>query len=227
LTLNSFHLDDRGVYRVAALTAFPWLEHGFGTGLSSGWPDESRLSMLRQIHSGHVVMADEATGYMGEGDALMTNRPGQLVGVRTADCVPILLVDSRKRTVAAIHAGWRGTAQRIALCTIWEMARRFGTTPSEVFAAIGPAIGPCCYEVGPEVARKFAQWWPELAETNQPVKLDLTATNCRQLIQAGVASDNLFTGAPCTRCTNTLHSYRRDKEAAGRMIAAIGILTEK
>lgn len=215
------------MYRVAALTGFDWLEHGFGSRAPSTWPDAWRLSMLKQVHSANVLMAGSAAGYIGEGDALVTDRPGQLVGVRTADCVPILLVDSRKRAVAAVHAGWRGTAQRISMCTISEMTRQFGTVPEDVYAAIGPAVGGCCYEVGPEVAREFSRWWPRFDGVQQPVKLDLVATNCRQLIQAGVSSDRIFGGAPCTFCTHTLHSYRRDREAAGRMISAIGIRNEK
>ena len=224
--LDSFYLDNRGVFRAAALERFDWLEHGFGTQAPSAWPDLSRLAMLKQIHSARVVLARDSMGIIGEGDALITDRPGLLVSIRTADCVPILIVDSRNRAVAAVHAGWRGTAQGIVIRSISELARHFGTSPKDVYVAIGPAIGPCCYEVGPEVARKFAQWWPELDGASHPIKLDLAATNYRQLVGTGVEKDKIATSAPCTCCTDTLHSYRRDKHAAGRMISAIGIRTE-
>lgn len=182
--------------------------------------------MLRQIHSALIVEATEQTGYIGEGDALITRRPGLLIGVRTADCVPILLVDSKKRVVAAVHAGWRGSAKQIVVSSITELQSRYGTSPSDLFAAIGPAIGPCCYEVGPDVARQFVTWWPELQETLTPQKIDLPETNRRQLMTAGVPEAQIDCGAPCTACTPSfLHSYRRDKEAAGRMIAAIGIIS--
>lgn len=220
---DSFYLDTQGVYRVRALDQFELLEHGFGTALSPGWPDPSRLAMLKQTHSAAIVAARGASGFIGQGDALVTDQPGQMVGVRTADCVPILLVDGKARAVAAVHAGWRGTAQQIAGGAVAELAARFGTKPQDVYAAIGPAIGACCYEVGPEVAAAFTQWWPEFDGVTGRVKLDLIETNRLQLIDAGLAGDRIFTGAPCTAHTATLHSYRRDKEAAGRMISAIGI----
>ena len=90
-----------------------------------------------------------------KGDASITNRPGLLLAIQTADCVPILLVDPKKRAIAAIHAGWRGTLARIAAKTIGKMQMHFGTNPRDLLAAIGPSIGPCCYEVGTEVATQF------------------------------------------------------------------------
>ncbi|MBS1876022.1 MAG: peptidoglycan editing factor PgeF [Acidobacteria bacterium] len=212
------------VYRVPAFEQFEWLEHGFGTARSGAWPDPARLSMVKQVHSAIVVAADAAgAGWIGEGDALVASKPGALVGVRTADCVPVLLVDACRRAVAAVHAGWKGTSAEIVKCTISEMMVRFGTVPGDVWAAIGPAIGVCCYEVGPEVAGRFGRWFPELDGIDRHVKIDLTEVNRRQLVEAGVPATQAFTGAPCTACTPTLDSFRRDREAAGRMIAAIGV----
>jgi YfiH family protein len=216
-------LDATGVLRAVALERFDWLEHGFGTRVSSRWPDPSRLAILKQVHSARILMAGAVTGNIGEGDALITDRPGLLVGVRTADCVPILLVDQKTRAVAAVHAGWRGTAQSIVGSTISNLVDRFGTEPDHVWAAIGPAIGKCCYEVGADVARQFSHWLPELGGCSLAVHLDLAGVNRLQLLQAGVPAENVFTGAPCTFCTDTLHSYRRDKDASGRMMSAIGI----
>lgn len=181
--------------------------------------------MVKQIHSADIVIADNnGPGYIGTGDALITNVPGRIVGVRTADCVPILLLDPEHRAVAAVHAGWRGTAQAIVTRTISELAVRYGTRPSDVCAAIGPAIGRCCYEVGPDVASRFAEWQPDLRDSSSAVKLNLEAVNRRQLERAGLAPEKIFISGLCTCCTpDAFHSYRRDRDQSGRMISAIGI----
>jgi polyphenol oxidase len=115
---------------------------------------------LRQIHSDiiHVVgAADIPQGQQApKGDALITREAGVLLVVETADCIPILLADTKHRAVAAIHSGWRGTAQRIAEKALGRMQMEFGTRPQEVIAALGPGIGGCCYEVGHEVVKEFA-----------------------------------------------------------------------
>jgi YfiH family protein len=125
---------------------------------------KSRPVLLRQIHSDLVYVVGSAEVAQGEcapqGDALITREPGVLLVVQTADCVPILLADTKQRAVAAIHSGWRGTAQRIAEKTLGRMQMEFGTRPQDVIAAIGPAIGQCCYEVGHEVIKEFAAKFP-------------------------------------------------------------------
>jgi polyphenol oxidase len=119
---------------------------------------------LRQIHSDIVVHVDAGSlsqmAHPAKGDALITCDPGILLIVQTADCIPILLADTRQRAVAAIHSGWRGTAQRIAEKTLGRMRMEFGTRPEDVVAAIGPGIGRCCYEVGHEVVAEFAAKFP-------------------------------------------------------------------
>ena len=119
---------------------------------------------LRQIHSDMIVRVDaEALAEAAnprQGDALITRDPGLLLIVQTADCIPILLADTRQRAIAAIHSGWRGTAQRIAEKTLGRMRMEFGTRPEDVVAAIGPGIGRCCYEVGHEVVAEFAAKFP-------------------------------------------------------------------
>lgn len=222
--MSAFLLDGHGVYRAAIFGRIPWLEHGFGTRETRGWPDGSRLVTLHQIHSDRVVSigSDARPGRAGEGDALITGHPGILVGVRTADCVPILIVDPVRRAVAAVHAGWRGTAAGIAGKTIERMRREFHSEPGDLLAAIGPAIGPCCYEVGPEVATQFAPLFPERGDLQGRARIDLSEANRRQLLSAGMGEAQIATGAPCTFCTPTLHSYRRDR-SQGRMVSAIGI----
>lgn len=118
-----------------------------------------RVVALRQIHSDIVQVVGAAEAPQGsqalKGDALITRQPGVLLTIQTADCVPILLADTRQRAVAAIHSGWRGTAQRIAEKTLGRMQMEFGTRPQDVIAALGPGIGGCCYEVGHEVVKEF------------------------------------------------------------------------
>jgi polyphenol oxidase len=126
-----------------------------------------RVITLRQIHSDIPHRIDAASMHAGEtpqGDALFTRELGILLAVQTADCVPILLADAKRRTVAAIHAGWRGTLRRIAAKTLGRMQMEFGTRPEDVIAALGPGIGRCCYEVGSDVAREFHAQFPSARE---------------------------------------------------------------
>jgi len=122
-----------------------------------------RLVMLKQIHSDvvHRVAARETKNEPLQGDALITADPGVLLVVQTADCVPILLADTKNRAVAAIHSGWRGTVRRIAEKALGRMRMEFGTRPEDVIAAIGPSIGQCCYEVGSDVAKEFHAQFPD------------------------------------------------------------------
>jgi len=127
-----------------------------------------RVIALRQIHSDIVQVVNSASSELAgdapKGDALLTNEPGFLLLVQTADCVPILLADKKRRAIAAIHAGWRGTLQRIAEKALGRMQMEFGTRPKDVIAALGPGIGQCCFEVGPEVVVEFAAKFTEANE---------------------------------------------------------------
>jgi YfiH family protein len=197
-----------------------WLDHGFGL-RDSTMPDGIRT--VKQIHSSIVLNVTEprasASGTQEpQGDALISDRAGVLVGVRTADCVPILLVDPSIPVVAAIHAGWRGSAENIVGAAVGELATRWKTSPKNVRAAIGPSIGVCCYEVGPEVANRFERWI-SLAKNRH---LDLPAVNEIQLRAAGVA--NIWKSGECTFCmADRFFSFRRDREQAGRMVSFIGL----
>ena len=190
-----------------------WVQHGFGTRHAV-----SGLNSLKQIHSDRVLIADRP-GFAGEGDALVTNRPLLAISVRTADCYPILLADAKNRAVAAVHAGWRGTAAQIVRKTLQKMTTEFGTSPGDVYAAIGPGIGVCCYEVGEEVARKFGY--------DAKTHLDLASENRNQLESAGVPPGNIEALGVCTFCdAERFFSYRRDKENPGRMTSFIQIASE-
>jgi YfiH family protein len=204
--------------RAANLLDLDWLEHGFGERDSV---PPAAVRTVKQIHSSIVL--DVATATPSDtGDALMSDRAGVAVGVKTADCVPILLVDSTHRVVAAVHAGWRGSAENIAAATVAELAARWNTRPENLRAAIGPSIGGCCYEVGADVARRFEEWEPRSGAGGGPVRLDLRAINAMQLRAAGVG--NIWKSTECTFClSGKFYSFRRERDQAGRMISFIGI----
>ena len=211
-----FYRDSQNIYRVRLLAQFAWLEHGFGTRNSPELSGDPRLATLHQIHSSACVTAHGRHGLLGEGDALLENTPGHLVGVKTADCIPILLVDEEHRAVAAVHAGWRGTALGIARHALRRMGEEFGTRPAQLHAAIGPGIGKCCYAVGPEVAAQFGE--------SGPAHVDLVEANLRQLAEAGVPLGQIYAARLCTRCgVDEFHSYRRDHARSGRMLSFVGI----
>jgi len=193
-----------------------FVEHGFGTRHSGSWPESTTCTTIRQIHSAIVLEAKEG-GVAGEGDALITNVPGLFVSIRTADCVPCLLVDTEHRAVAAVHAGWRGTAAGILSRTLQKMAQLYKTNPADVKLAFGPAILGCCYEVGPEVAAEF--------QRSGRCHLDLIAENRRQAANAGIPEESISSLNLCTSCNlGDFYSFRKEREAAGRMVSAIRIL---
>ena len=197
----------------SSLLGNDWLEHGFGTRNAN--LDQAAMASVKQIHSDVTYVAREA-GCVGEGDALVTRTQGVAVSVRTADCFPILLADPETRAVAAIHAGWRGTAAGVVRASLDRMRTEFGTDPKNVFAAIGPGIGGCCYEVGVEVARQFGM----TAAGN----LDLAVENKKQLIAAGCQPDRIERVGGCTFCHPAqFFSWRRDHDCAGRMISFIRV----
>jgi polyphenol oxidase len=213
-----FYKDSREVYRCRELDALPWLIHGFGTRRSDvpAWFDN--LATVKQIHSAIVVAAEGRCGILGQGDALLEDRPGAVIAIKTADCLPILLVDERHRAVAAIHAGWRGTVAHIAAAAVEAMRRRFATDPADLHAAIGPGIGKCCYEVGPEVAAQFGE--------QGRAHISLSDANRVQLGEAGVTPERIYTSNLCTMClAEEFHSFRRDQQAAGRLYSFVGIRT--
>jgi purine-nucleoside/S-methyl-5'-thioadenosine phosphorylase / adenosine deaminase len=211
-----FYLDSRHIYRVSELDELNWLDYGFGTRLVDVPALYPKLATLKQIHSATCVEANGRSGALGQGDALLENAPGATVAVRTADCLPILLADEKRRAVAVVHAGWRGTVAEIARHAVAAMREQFGSDSASLHAAIGPGIGKCCYEVGPEVAAHFGE--------QGKAHIDLAAANRRQLMESGVTAGKIYASNLCTRCgVQEFHSYRRDKEAAGRMYAFAGI----
>jgi len=221
---------------VPKLDALPWLVHGFGT---AGWQEEDlraaagferfRPVVMRQVHSDTVRRLESDPGGRIEGDALMTRVPGLLLVVRTADCLPALLVDPRNRAVAAVHCGWRGTQKRILEKTAREMARAYGSEPGAMLAALGPCIGSTCYEVGPEVRALFlragfpASVLEECPGGRGRYLLDLRASNTWLLEGLGLRRENILNvGQACTHCEMSLLSYRRDPGEGRRMVNFVG-----
>ena len=208
--------DLQGKCVFPSLDSLNFIEYDFGTRHALVPAD---VVTIHQIHSARVVSNRGMARCQEDADALIENTPGIAIGVKTADCVPVLLADPVSRSVAAIHAGWRGTAHYIVQAAIQSMAVEFGTQPKDIRAAIGPCIGPCCYEVGPEVATEFG------VVASGHVHLDLANTNARQLGAAGVLPANIsIASGLCTKCNpDAYYSFRRDREAAGRMISWIRI----
>lgn len=196
------------------------------------------LFTLRQQHSDRIVVVEHATTRANpppEGDALVTTRSGVLLGVLTADCLPILIFDARTRARAAVHAGWRGTLARIVEKTLGLMVSRFGTRPDDSHVAIGPAIQKCCYEVGSEVVELFRQEFPQadLFISTRPsgkAHLDLIEATRVQLLACSVPPEQIYACPLCTACHGELFfSYRREGRSnnhVGRMLTVIGELNE-
>ncbi len=213
------------------------------------WP----LITLRQIHSDIIHRVDSVPKQQLTGDGLTTATPGLVLAIQTADCIPVILVDTKHHAVGVFHAGWRGTVSRIVEKGVGEMFRHFGTRPRDLKAAIGPGIQTCCYEVGEEVRTKFQSQFEYAASLFREVKdsdpvhekypllfltarapghgelppkifLDLVEANRQQLLAAGVPKKSIESSELCTNCNpDKLFSYRAEKGKTGRMMGVAGI----
>jgi len=188
-----------------------------------------RLVEAAQVHGRAVaVVRGDAAGTVVPGaDALVTDAPDVWLAVYAADCVPLLVVDPERPAVGALHAGWRGTAAGIVGGLLEVMRARFATRPDRLRAALGPAIGACCYEVDEPVARAMDRqpWWREVAAATRPGhwRLDLRAAVRAQLLQAGVGPDAIELVGGCTACDRErFFSYRRDR-VTGRLAGCIRV----
>lgn len=197
---------------------------------------EWRLATCWQVHGADVrVIRQNTTGTLDRNeercDALTTDAPSILLGVQTADCVPVILADARSGACAAVHAGWRGTAGEIVPAALERMREEYGTRAKDVRAAIGPAANVCCYEVGHEVIEIFRARFPDAEQLLVPTRtgharIDLQRANRQQLTGAGVSPERIHTAPFCTMCRNDLFfSYRREKSLSrrtGRLLGVIG-----
>jgi purine-nucleoside/S-methyl-5'-thioadenosine phosphorylase / adenosine deaminase len=175
--------------------------------------------------------AEDARGDTIYCDAIVSNTRGVLAGVKTADCVPILIGDPATGAFAAVHAGWRGTLSEVATKALRRMSAEYGSEPSDVLVSIGPAAAACCYEVGGEVIEAFSNTFPTqqnlfTATRADHACVDLLQSNRTQLTAAGVEEDRIYTAPLCTMCrTDLFFSYRREKSVygkVGRLMSVIG-----
>src|ERR1700757_3117704 len=224
-----------------------------GAGGRHSWP----LATLRQTHSDIIHAITKLPDEPPCGDGLLTSTPGLLLAIQTADCLPVVVADRRKRAIGVFHAGWRGAVKRIVEKGVGEMHRHFGSRPGDLEAAIGPGVHNCCYSVGEEVRQNFESQFGYASElfhegkesdrvrekypmlfltarapghSNLPVKifLDLIAANRRQLLAAGVPKKNIDASPLCTSCNvNLLFSYRAEKGGTGRLMGVAGIKPER
>jgi hypothetical protein len=190
-----------------------------------------RVVTADQVHGENIVMVDDLNfrdvGTM-HADALITSVPGIAVGVETADCVPVLLFDPVKPAVAAVHAGWRSTVKKIVQKAVHRMHEEFGSEPARMIAAIGPAIGPECYEVDERVmgrVRDSFSFWHEVSTPrgNDHWDLDLVKANKLELLQIGLAEKNVHALGLCTSCRRDLFYSFRAEGRTGRMLSVIMI----
>ena len=191
-----------------------------------------RFVTVNQVHGTDLLVIDAPNPDFGhflklECDGIVTDQPGVMIGICVADCFPILLLDPAKKVIAALHAGWQGTARGIARKGVEAMVEVFGSRPADIIAAIGPGIGPCCYEVDTPVKAAFTAGgltWDLFATAAGEGKwqLDLSAANRQQLLLAGVRESNVEEARQCVSCVPDLYfSYRRDKGDTGRQMGFI------
>ncbi|MCB2205142.1 peptidoglycan editing factor PgeF [bacterium] len=187
--------------------------------------DPGDLAFMKQVHGDTIREISEA-GIYEDTDALITRQPGIGLTVRTADCVPVLIYAPGENLIAAVHAGWRGTAEHITLKTAGRMVEEFGADPAAMFAFVGAAASSCCYEVGEEVAALFPEGWVLRREEGNP-HLDLKGLNAHQLEESGLRAENIEICDLCSIHEGTLlHSWRRDAEHSGRMLTTIVLQEE-
>lgn len=187
-------------------------------------------SLPHQASQVHGTASHHCTGkgkiHAVEADILVTTDPGCPVGVRTADCLPILLADPVNRVAAAVHAGWRGTAARIAARAVEAMLEH-GACLDRISASLGPCIGPCCFTIGEDTADRLAASAGEADKSvfrSPQFSADLSAINIMQLGEAGIAVQRIESGQPCTSCHPQLfYSHRRDKGVTGRHLAVVAL----
>jgi YfiH family protein len=180
------------------------------------------FARVRQVHGARAVLANAPSGPGEEADAVLSATAGLAACVSAADCVPLLLADPAGGSVAAVHAGWRGTIGRAASAGVAALAGR-GARPGDLLAALGPAIGPCCYEVSADLADRFrAELGPEAVRAGPRPRIDLWAANRIRLVEAGMRPERIEVLARCTACEPPLFfSHRRDRGRTGRQAAFI------
>ncbi|MCP2520673.1 peptidoglycan editing factor PgeF [Candidatus Aminicenantes bacterium AC-335-A11] len=193
--------------------------------------EENSVITLRQIHSNKSHIITNKPKKLLVGDALITQKKGLLLTIRTADCLPILFYENEKNIIGAIHSGWKGTLKRITFKVLKETINLFNLNPSSLIIFLGPCICKKCYEVGEDVKRAFEiqKEWKNLnfltySNENKKYKLNLRKANLIQIYEAGIRYENIFSIDLCTKCNPDLfYSHRRNPKSRGRMLAFIGL----
>jgi YfiH family protein len=217
-----------------------FLVHGFGNkhwGLTDfeAHPQLRNVKplFLRQIHSDILHIISEVSEEILAGDALLTDRQGILLIIKTADCLPVLIVDRKKRAVAAVHCGWKSTSLRLVQKVVQCLEEHFLSDPSSLLVALGPCIGKDCYEVGEDVRQEFENgglkeevFLPHPRHVGK-FYLDLRMANKNQLMEEGIKDSNISSVDMCSFCEEDLLSYRRSPQKEGRMLSFIGITSAK
>jgi polyphenol oxidase len=212
------------------------VSHNLSVFCSSVGIDPNSVITCRQVHSDEIVVVEAAPDSAPSADAIVSLRPGFFPAIKTADCVPVLILDPVNRISAAVHAGWRGTVLGITGKVVRFMMQEYATDPEALIASLGPAIGPCCYEVDDAVLVPFRKSVPNAdkfihteeipyggTSSGKSCRLDLEAANHAALMAQGVAAENIHPVGQCTCCNSSLFfSYRRDGTRSGRHIAVVG-----
>jgi YfiH family protein len=223
-------------YYIPQLEKIPFIIHGFGTRFfqekdirnNPRWKG-FELVLLEQIHSDILHVIKESPEIRLEGDAMVTNRSGFFLGIRTADCLPVFLVETQNKVIAAVHCGWRGTSKQILPKVIKKMKNDFGCKTSSLLVLFGPSIEAACYEVGSDVYQEFQKnglsldSFARIGDKTGKYHFNLRQANITQLRDLGIRNKNIFSLDLCTFCRPDLHSFRRDKEKAGRLLNFIGL----
>jgi YfiH family protein len=224
------------------------MNYGFSLALHTGEEEKSIIEnrnvlnrqfpnkhfiVANQTHSDNIVIINEKKSSwltkrenhaIEDCDALITNQKDIMLTIMTADCVPILLFDTKQKVVAVIHAGWKGTEQEIALKTVEKMKESFNSKTEDILAGVAPSIGKCCYEVDWNVAKHFKHIENSYEDKGEKQMLDLPYINRKQLLHAGLKKGNIEMSNVCTACeVGNYFSYRKEQGCSGRFMSIIGL----
>lgn len=228
--------SEKEFFTISRFEKIPYLFHGFG---AVNWREKDfrkrpqwkdfKFLFLKQIHSNIVHIIDKTPLKDLRGDALVTAIPNLMLIIKTADCLPVLIVEESSRLIGAVHCGWRGIQKRVLQRAILSMEEYYGLKSSSLLVAMGPCIGSDCYEVGEDVRQKFEREGLSLdifrhhSLHKSKYLLNLRSSNLYQLLSLGVKRENIFIIDFCSHCSKTLPSFRRDGKKASRMLSFIGM----
>jgi polyphenol oxidase len=187
--------------------------------------DPHQFILLHQVHEDRILVLRKPDDHLPAGleyDAMITHAPNRFLGIKTADCLPILILDTSKKVVAGVHAGRQGTAYQITRKVLRKMKTEWGCLPGDLWVAVGPSIGPCCYEIDEKV---FLQEWKSFSRSKGAGKwmVDLPGINMAQMEMEGIREDQIFRINLCTRCHPDLFFSYRGEGQTGRQLSFIGI----